>query len=59
MLSLCSVCKGCSYILCCHCVGREGQGGMGEGKSVVGINWSEIHECDTVSIQGHASLVQI
>ncbi len=32
---------------------------MGEGKFVVGINWSEIHECDTVSIQGHASPVPI
>ena len=32
---------------------------MGEGKSVVGIDCSEIHECDTVSIQGHASPIQI
>ena len=26
---------------------------MGEGVSVVGINWPEIHECDGVSFQGH------
>ena len=26
---------------------------MGEGVSVVGINWSEIHKCDAVSLQGH------
>ena len=26
---------------------------MGEGTSVVGINWSEIHKCDAISLQGH------
>ena len=26
---------------------------MGEGVSVVGINWSEIHKCDGVSLQGN------
>ena len=26
---------------------------MGEGVSVVGINWSEIHKCDGVSFQDH------
>ena len=26
---------------------------MREGVSVVGINWSEVHKCDAVSLQGH------